>query len=158
MKQLKLYYPIIIPTLNRYIHFKRCIESLQNNSGASNTELIIGLDYPPFNKYIEGYKKIKEYLPTINGFKNVIILEANQNLGAVGNSEKLKNYAYNLGYDAYIFTEYDNEFSPNFIEYINLGLKTYKNDKSIHSICGYNLINSDFCENSGYKCNHGLCA
>lgn len=41
------YYPVIIPTLNRFEHFKNCVESLANCTYAPETELIIGLDFPP---------------------------------------------------------------------------------------------------------------
>ena len=136
MSEIKIHYPVVIPTLNRYEHLKRCIGSLAKNTGAEETELIVGLDYPPSEKYQEGYAKIKEYLPSVKGFKNVIILEADKNLGAVENSKKIRRYAQYLGYEAYIYTEDDNEFSPNFLEYINWALVTFKNDKSINSICG----------------------
>lgn len=47
-------YPILIPTLDRYEHFKKCIESLAKNTHANKTELVIGLDYPPSEKYMDG--------------------------------------------------------------------------------------------------------
>lgn len=59
-----VYYPICIPTLCRYEKFKECIESLAHNTIASKTDLIIGLDFPPSEKYREGYEKIKEYIPS----------------------------------------------------------------------------------------------
>ncbi len=34
-----VYAPIIIPTLNRYEHLKRCVKSLQQNGWAKYTEL-----------------------------------------------------------------------------------------------------------------------
>ena len=56
------YYPIIIPTLNRYEKLKACIDSLTQSEEAKYTELVIGLDYPPADKYIDGWKKIYEYI------------------------------------------------------------------------------------------------
>lgn len=41
-----IFYPVIIPTLNRIKHLKDCIESLKHNTYASETELVIGLDFP----------------------------------------------------------------------------------------------------------------
>ena len=38
--------PIIIPTLCRYEHFARCIESLKENKYAQYTDIYIGIDYP----------------------------------------------------------------------------------------------------------------
>ena len=54
--------PIIIPTLNRHEHLKKCIESLQKNKLAKQTELFISVDFPPNEKYKVGYEKVVEYL------------------------------------------------------------------------------------------------
>ena len=56
------YAPIIIPTLNRIEHLKRCITSLQKNPWAKYTPLIVSVDYPPNERYVEGYKKVCKYL------------------------------------------------------------------------------------------------
>ena len=64
--ELNNYAPVIIPTLNRYDHFVRCIQSLAKCTDASETDLIIGLDFPPSDKYVDGYKRIKEYCDKIN--------------------------------------------------------------------------------------------
>lgn len=130
------YYPIIIPTLNRYSHFRACIESLARCTYASETELIIGLDFPPNNKYIEGWKKIKDFIPKIQGFKKVICFERRENFGSAKNSSALQNYALTK-YDAYIYTEDDNIFSPNFLDFINKGLEKYKDNPNVVAVCGY---------------------
>ena len=132
-----IYAPVVIPTLNRFEHLRNCIESLKRCSGADQTEVIISLDYPPSEKYIEGYNKIKCYLPTIKGFKKVIVLETERNLGAVENCFKLYDYAKKIGYNRCIFTEDDNVFSPNFLEFINHGLNDYENNPSVMAICGF---------------------
>lgn len=146
------YCPVIIPTLNRYEHLKRCIESLERCEGANNTELYIGLDYPPAEKYEEGWKKIVEYLEVkqdINGFKSLHILRRNENFGAVKNIEELKTFISGK-FDRYIFSEDDNEFSPNFLVYINKGLTRFENNPNIYAICGYNYP-VDMC---GYENNY----
>lgn len=143
--------PIIIPTLNRDDHLKKCIESLAANKLAPQTELYIGLDYPPSEKYREGWQRIKEYLPNIKGFKKVVVLEAEKNLTAQGNVEFLKQHIRDLGYKAYIFTEDDNVFSPNFLEYANWGLKEFENDNSIFAVVGFKRVNVDFLKNNVYK-------
>lgn len=145
------YAPIIIPTLNRYEHLKRCVESLANNTDADKTELVIGLDYPPAEKYVEGYNKIKEYLPTITGFAKVTILDTPKNIGEVNNVIRLQDYVRSKGYDAFICTEDDNVFSPNYIQYSNWGLRTFKDDKSISYICGYKRVDVSWLKNNVYK-------
>lgn len=130
------YYPVLIPTLNRYQHFKECVESLAACTHADKTELVIGLDYPPSEKYVEGWKKIKEYIPTIVGFAKVTLFEHSQNLGSTGNSKCLQEYAAN-NYDAWITTEDDNVFSPCFLDYMDKCLEKYKYDKSVLAVSGY---------------------
>lgn len=130
------YYPVIIPTLNRYKHLKACVESLAVNTHAEQTELVIGVDYPPSEEYVEGWKKIKEYVHTIHGFKKITIFEYKENYGAVKNSKALVEYVFSQ-YDAYIFTEDDNVFSPCFLDYMNKGLEKYRDDESIYAISGY---------------------
>lgn len=80
--------------------------------------LVIGLDFPPSEHYQDFFKK-KECLHTIQSFKEIIILEAERNLGVVANCNRLYDYVQKQGYDSYIFTEDDNEFAPIFLEYIN---------------------------------------
>ena len=129
------YYPVVIPTLNRFQHFKECVESLSACTYADKTELIIGLDYPPSEKYIEGWNLIKEYLPTIKGFGKVTIFEHKHNLGPFDNANFLRDYVFNY-YDAYIYTEDDNIFSPCFLDYMNKCLEKYKSDQSVAMISG----------------------
>ena len=159
------YYPIIIPTLNRYEHFKRCVESLANNLHANETELVIGLDYPPCEKYAEGYKKIKAYIPTIKGFSRVTVFEHKKNLGPIDNLHYLINYC-RKNYDAYIATEDDNVFSPGFLDFMNKALELYWDDENILTISGYNFedaynqgtytnyLSKDNCAWGGGRWNH----
>lgn len=130
------YYPIIIPTLNRYEHFRRCVESLARNTHADKTELVIGLDFPPSSKYEEGHRKIKEYIPSIRGFKKVTLFERKENYGAYRNGLALREYVFQ-NYDAVITTEDDNEFAPCFLDYTNKMLEHYGNDERVASISGF---------------------
>lgn len=129
--------PVLIPTLCRYEHFKRCVESLSRCTYAEKTELIIGLDYPPSEKYEDGYNKICDYLPQITGFLKVTIVRQEKNLGARDNLTSIKEYALQH-YDRFIVSEDDNEFSPNFLSFVNQGLEKYKNEPKVVAICGYN--------------------
>lgn len=136
MRQLQVYHPVIIPTLNRYEHLRRCVESLSRNTYADKTELVIGLDYPPSPKYEDGYRKIKDYLPTITGFKKVTVFEREKNLGAVQNNQLLMDYVFRR-YGAVISTEDDNEFSPCFLDYMNKMLVMYWDWEGIYNVSGY---------------------
>ena len=130
-----LYAPVIIPTLCRYEHFKRCIKSLAACTGANNTDIYIGLDFPLKDSHKEGYDKISNFLPQIKGFKNVFIIRHKTNKGPTENTRELLEIVKSK-YEYYIYTEDDNEFSPNFLEYINEGLRKYISNPKIIAICG----------------------
>lgn len=132
-----IYAPVMIITCNRYEHLNRCIESLKRNSYAKDTELYISVDYPWEDQYIDDWKKVCELLKNpIEGFKEVTIYYHEQNLGFYQNKTFLYNKVYE-SHDRVIFTEDDNEFSPNFIEYIDKGLMLYENDPNVYAVCGY---------------------
>lgn len=152
------YAPVIIPTLCRYEHFKRCLESLESCSLAEKTEVFVGLDYPPSDKYVEGWKKIDTYLSIKekkNVFKKLMVFRRKTNCGVGSeNSNDGLLFKYVMErYSNYIFTEDDNEFSPCFLEYMNWGLLKFKNDKTIYSICGFSRMNLPFLTNNVYKLN-----
>lgn len=129
--------PILIPTLNRHVHFKRCVESLATCTHADKTDLFIAFDYPLNESHREGYEIIKAYLPNIKGFKTVNIIERLKNYGARNNIVNARKTIFEK-YDRMILSEDDNEFSPNFLDYINKGLDKFENDPRIYAICGYN--------------------
>ncbi len=156
--EIKQYAPVLIPTLNRYEHFKRCLESLERCSGANKTDIYVALDYPPSEKYVEGWKRIDKYLgekETKNGFHRLIVCRRDRNYGVGGldsNAASLSREIKKIT-DRYIFTEDDNEFAPNFLEYINWGLETYRDDNSIFAICGCKDLETGDIANNVYKLN-----
>ena len=130
------YAPIIIPTLNRKQHLMRCLNSLAANTGAEHTEVFISVDFPPAERYRQGYQEVKEYLDKgdFSAFKAVHVIYQQENLGAKDNCTYLIQMIGKT-FDRYIFTEDDNEFSPNFLEYINKGLALFEADSRVMGIC-----------------------
>lgn len=137
-----IYAPVIIPTLNRFEHFKICLESLEQCTGADKTDVFIGLDYPPSEKYKEGWEKIDNYLQgkeKQNHFNKLIVIRRDKNYGIQGeesNFNCLTREIFKIN-DRVIFSEDDNVFSPNFLDYINKGLEKFKDDQSVLAINGY---------------------
>lgn len=152
-----IYAPVLIPTLNRIEHLKRCIVSLQNNSWAKYTPLIISVDYPPDSKYVDGYNKVCEYLKGgLSGFASVEIFYQEKNLGVFDNAKFVQDYA-KKHYDRYIWTEDDNEMSPNFIEYIDKGLEIFQHDDRIVAICSNGVVDC-YEDNSNIVLSHNFSA
>lgn len=129
--------PVIIPTLCRYEHFVRCIESLKNNTWSKYTDIYIGLDYPKKDSHWDGYNKICKYLEgDFNEFNSFNIIKRNENYGSSRNMLELREYVLKK-FDRFIKTDDDAEFSPNFLEYMNKCLDYYENDKNIIAVTGY---------------------
>lgn len=131
------YAPVIIPTLCRYEHFVRCIESLRGNTWAKYTDVYIGLDYPAKEAHWNGYLKIKEYLqgefPEFHSFN---VIEHTKNVGAGENSKSLLDKCAEE-HDRFIYAEDDLEFSPNFLQYMSTALQKYEDDPSVAMVVGY---------------------
>jgi len=135
---------VIIPTLNREKHLRRCVESLINNKEAGMTDLYISVDYPPSDKYRDGYVEVIEYVKTITGFATVNLYFQEKNLGP-GLNRKYLEQMISEKHDKYVFTDDDNEFSENFLAYINWGLEKYKDDELVYAICS--TSDFDICKN-----------
>lgn len=144
------YAAVIIPTLNRINHLTRCIESLKKNPESRNTDLYISVDYPPSKRFWTGYSDVVDYVKTISGFLSVNLYFQKTNLGP-GLNYKFLIEKISEKHDKYIFTEDDNEFSSNFLSYVNWGLEEYKDNDSVYAICScsdfefdYNNIQEDY--------------
>ena len=155
--------PVTIPTLCRYEHFKRCIESLSRCTLADKTEVYVALDYPAKESHWDGYNKIKDYLLSHKednlGFKKLIVIlrDKNYGLGVNGNIDTLWKEILTL-YDRVIFSEDDNEFSVNFLVYMNEGLKKFKNNPDVFAICGFFHGEDLGTYQQNYYIDYGTCA
>lgn len=132
-----IYAPVIIPTLCRYEHFVRCVESLRKNTWAQYTDVYIGLDYPAKESHREGYEKIKDYLKqNFTEFNHFTVIIRKKNYGASRNFVELRR-ACSEKYDRYIVMEDDIECSPVFLEYMDKMLEKYQDDESVIAVTGY---------------------
>lgn len=137
MEREMIYAPVMILACSREQHLKRCVESLQRNPYAVHTEVYISVDYPSSEQYMEGWRAVRKFLnEPIEGFKNVVIYLQQENLGFYQNAQFLYRKVYEH-HDRVIFTEDDNEFSPNFLEYVDKGLMLYEKDPKVYGVCGY---------------------
>ena len=143
------YAPVCIPTLNRYEHLRKCLESLSRCTGADQTEVYVALDYPPidkWDKYAPGWERNKEFLHSCGnmGFKKLHVIERAENYGIwfnpagkPTNMQALLDEYIRGNYDCWIMTEDDNVFAPAFLEYMNKGYELFKDDPKVVCISGY---------------------
>lgn len=135
-----IFAPVVIPTVSRFDHLKRCIESLEKCTWADKTNVYIALDYPGREEHWEGYRKIRKYLESRSKWSfhsfNVIYRDHNYFYSGEGNAQSLISELFTAN-DRYIYSEDDNIFSPNFLVFLNKGLSLFEDDYSVLAINGY---------------------
>ncbi len=129
--------PITLFVYNRPIHTKKTVQALLKNKLASKSILYIYSDYPKKEEHIKDVKKVREYIHTIKGFKEIHIIERKQNYGLAksiieGVTEVINKHG------RVIVLEDDLITSHMFLTFMNNMLETYEKEKKIYSITGYN--------------------
>jgi len=131
--------PIIVSVYDRYAHFKRCIESLQKNSIASESILYVVSDAAYKNEHADSILKVREIANHITGFKEVRNIFREKNLGATKSVLPIIKEALDT-YGSFIFLEDDIVVSTDFLQYMNDGLDYYKEDPRIMAVCGFKAM------------------
>lgn len=129
--------PIVLFTYFRPEHTRRTIDALRANRGASRSDLFLFSDGPKTPDHAERVAEVRKYLRTIDGFKSVTITERERNWGlansVIAGVSQLCDERGRV-----IVMEDDMLSSPNFLEFINASLETYKHRGDIFSATGYN--------------------
>lgn len=106
------------------------------------TVIYVGLDFPPEERYVAGWRQIDSYLrekEKQNGFKSLIVRRRDHNCGVYGetSNDQLLIKEISEFSKGYIFSEDDNEFSPNFLVFMNQALDKYADDPKVIAVSGY---------------------
>lgn len=130
--------PIVLFVYNRPQHTQQTIEALKRNESASESELYIYSDAPKNKSATENVAAVREYIKSIDGFKNVTIIERDKNWGLADSIIDGVTKTVNE-YGRVIVLEDDLVTSPYFLRYMNEGLEFYRDNPEIMSISGYTL-------------------
>ena len=82
-----------------------------------STQIYIGIDYPITEEQREGHYKIVKYVTKISGFRNVIILSQDNNLGPSRNSAQLIRRLKEDGYNRYILQKREMDMACNAVKF-----------------------------------------
>ena len=134
--------PIVLFTYNRLWHTQQTIEALQKNELAKESELFIYNDGGKDEESWQKVNEVRDYLKTINGFKNIIITEQEKNLGLASSIISGVTSLINK-YDKIIVLEDDMITSKYFLTYMNESLNFYEKEEKVWHIGGY-VPNIDF--------------
>ncbi|HEG4446349.1 hypothetical protein [Aeromonas salmonicida] len=128
--------PVVMFVHTRLDHTQKTIESLSQCYLADMTRLIIFSDGARNLQEESQVNRVRSYLKSVVGFREVIVIERQYNFGLAKNifsgvSEILKNN------DVAIVIEDDMLLSRSFLSYMNFNLSRFYNDASIWQISGW---------------------
>ena len=126
--------PIGISTYTRIEHLKKTIAALQKNTLASQSELFVFSDAPKVGDETR-VAEVRDFLRTVDGFKEVHIIERSENNRIANNRGGISMLLERYG--RIIFLEDDVVTAPGFLAFMNQALDQYKDDQRFFSVVGY---------------------
>ena len=127
------YAPILLFVYNRPEHTRRCIESLLKNSLASESNLFIYADGAKDSTQQEAVNEVRNYIRSIQGFKQITLMERSENWGLARNIIDGVTTQVNR-YGKVIVLEDDLVVAPYFLQFMNDALEVYKNEPRVGHI------------------------
>lgn len=128
--------PVVMFVYNRLNVTRRTIESLQRNEGAKETVLHIYSDGGKDSKTWKQVKRLRKYLATVEGFKEVYIVEREVNYYIERNV--IEGVTEVVGkYGKVIVLEDDIVTSRYFLSYVNEALKVYAANPEVMHVAGF---------------------
>lgn len=135
-----MYAPIVLFAFNRLEPLKACVASLLRNTEAADSDLVVFVDGPRYNRMGEAEKvgNVRTFVSSIKGFKSLEthFSDINRGLGPsliAGITQVMNRYG------RAIIVEDDLNCSSNFLSFLNQGLDYYKDKKQVFSISGETL-------------------
>lgn len=128
--------PVVLFVYNRIDHTIKTIESLKNNTLASETVLYIISDGCRGSEDRKEVAFVRDYISRVDGFKKVKVLYRKKNYGLARNIISGVTNIINK-YGKVIVLEDDIITSPYFLDFMNKALEKYQNERRVMSISGY---------------------
>lgn len=129
--------PIVLFVYNRPWHTQQTIEALQKNELADQSELFIFSDGAKndLDRYL--VNEVRAYIKTVNGFKEVVIVEKEKNWGLANSIIDGVTSVINR-YGKIIVLEDDLITSCFYLKFMNDALTFYEREKKVWHISGWN--------------------
>ena len=128
--------PVVLFTYNRPWHLRQTVEALQKNELAADSELFIFSDGPKTDSDVYKVEEVRKYIKTIDGFKNITIVERDKNWGLADNIIDGVTRIVNQ-YGKIIVLEDDLVTGPYFLRFMNDALDKYEYEDKVACVSGY---------------------
>ena len=128
--------PLLLFTYNRPSHTRQTLEALLNNKLSRESELFIFSDGYKNDSDKKDVLKVRELIHSIDGFKEIHIVENAHNLGLAKNIIEGVTQVVNE-YGKVIVLEDDLVTSPYFLTFMNEALNKFENEDKIGHVHGF---------------------
>ena len=131
--------PIVVFSYNRPEHLRQTLEALAKNDLAQESVLFVYCDGPKNNANNEQRQRIasnREVAHSVTGFKEVHVVEREQNIGLKDNIVGAVTEIVNQ-YGHVITLEDDVVTSVGFLKYMNEALELYANEEKVMHVSAY---------------------
>jgi hypothetical protein len=147
-----MYAPVMITVYNRLEHLRACITSLLRCEEAPETILYIASDAAYRGEDLEGVERVREYIRSISGFREVRPIFQDRNMGMEENYYSSVDLVFRE-FESIIVMEDDVVVGKGFLRFINEGLVKYRDEPRVISICGYMMPGGEGVEAGPYFLN-----
>ena len=130
--------PVLIPTCNRFEHFRNLVTSLEACPEAKKTHLYIALDAAFAPEVAAANQRIAGLAACLKGFGAVTVWRRDHNLGANRNIGQAVEDVFR-SHDRLIFLEDDNVVARNFLAFMNQAMTAFASDPRCFSVSGYHF-------------------
>lgn len=128
--------PIALFVYNRLEHLSQTVKALAANELAAESNLYVFADGPRTEEAAIKVQAVRDWLPSIVGFKSIKIVHRTHNLGLA--KSIISGVTELVGkYGRVIVIEDDLITSPYFLRYMNDGLNLYADTPQVACISGY---------------------
>ncbi|MBO4490297.1 MAG: glycosyltransferase [Lentisphaeria bacterium] len=149
--------PVVLFCYTRLRYLKRVISALQKNAEAGETVVFFYSDGGKDDKSWAQVYKVRDYIRTIQGFKDVVLVEQTENKRLEFNViQGITEVVSKFG--RVIVLEDDILPSKYFLKFMNDSLDFYQDRKEVMCVSAYNFLNfpKDFPETFAWRLDGGL--
>ena len=130
--------PVVLFVYNRPWHTQQTVEALQKNELAQESELFVFSDGAKDEHDALKVREVRNYLRTVDGFKDISIIEQEKNRGLAASIVDGVTRVVNE-YGRVIVLEDDLITSPFFLKFMNEALEIYNDANKVMHVSGYML-------------------
>ena len=133
--------PIVLFTYKRLEVLIQSLDSLKRCPEAVFSDLIVISDYQATASDRDKVDAVRQYLPSISGFKSIEIIEREKNYGVDYNIiEGIKMMS--ARFPQFIVIEDDLVVEKGFLTFLNMALQYYENHKEVVTVTAFSWVNA----------------